>query len=200
MKKILYCFLLLPIIIGCKDRKTPTGEIPANQSYFTDVDFDRTVMEILDQSPEYNSFLKLVNAASYFDEIREMNNVMVFVPTDEAFGPGLEMINELSRPENLPRLTEILKYHFVQSELDADNLYSFLSIEGDPLQLQTLNGGFLAISLENGKLKILDEKTGISYIGESSIRGSNGIVFTIDRVMRPNLKISSETTVVASKY
>jgi uncharacterized surface protein with fasciclin (FAS1) repeats len=174
--------------------------MPANQSYSTDVDFNRTVMEILDQSPEYNSFLKLVNAASYFDEIKEMNNVMVFVPTDKAFGPGLEMINELSRPENLPRLTEILKYHFVQSELDADNLYSFLSIEGDPLQLQTLNGGFLAISLEDGKLKILDEKTGISYIGESSIRGSNGIVFTIDRVMRPNLNISAKSIAEASTY
>lgn len=203
MKKnfIVLPILLLTIILpySCKDKTSKTEMISASTPYKTILDFDRTVLQILDQSPVYNSFLKLVNAVEYFDEIQNMNNVMVFVPTDEAFGPGKYLINELSSPENLDRLVDIIEYHFVPGDLDAANLRADLSTAGGPLRLQTLNGGYLAIKMQKGKLSILDESTGVAYISESSIRGSNGVVYTIDRVLRPNRDDEAKTGVAMSR-
>lgn len=202
MKKILkitiYSILATTFAVACKNNTSGAAKISArsadtaNSSYATTLDFDRTVMQILDQSPVYNSFLKLVNAVEYFDELGALNNVMVFVPTDEAFGPSKGLINELSTPDNLPVLKSIINYHIVRADLDVDNILNELRTQDGPLRLETLNGGRIALSMNEGKLQILDEKTNITYVGTSSIRGSNGIVYTIDRVMRPNSNVPSK--------
>ncbi len=184
--------LVFLAFVACKENKSQPEKAEMTPTYHTSLDYDRTVMQILDQSPVYNSFLKLVNAVEYFDEISALNNVMVFVPTDEAFGPSKGMINELSSPDNLPLLREIINYHIVQADLDVDNIFAQLEIQEGPLRLETLNGGMIALSLNQGKLQILDEKTNIAYLGTSSIRGTNGIVYTIDRVMLPNSHVPSE--------
>ncbi|MBT8279973.1 MAG: fasciclin domain-containing protein [Muriicola sp.] len=201
MKKILeitiYSILVMSLAVACKnttsgpDRILTQSTDTAKTSYSTTLDFDRTVLQILDQSPLYNSFLKLVNAVEFFDELSALNNVMIFVPTDEAFGPSKGLINELSSPDNLPVLRSIINYHIVQADLDVDNILAQLRIQDGPLRLETLNGGRIALSLNQGKLQILDEKTNITYLGTSSIRGTNGIVYTIDRVMRPNSNVPS---------
>ena len=198
IKKIMLYYvstaLSICLSIGCKDtgtkeKKALEQKAPKQTEYSTVVDFDRTVMQILDQSPQYNSFLKLVNSVSYFKEIENMNDVMVFVPTDEAFGPSLNEINELSEPENLKRLTEIIKYHFVQRNLNIENLISTIEIQDEPLRLQTMHGGYLATKLESGKLQLLDENTNTALIGNTCVKGSNGIVFTIDRILMPRKEV-----------
>ena len=184
-------FFALMTILACKENSKQQEKVAFTPSYTTSLDYNRTVMQILDQSPVYNSFLKLVNAVEYFDEISALDDVMVFVPTDEAFGPSKGLINELSAPENLPVLREIIDYHIVQADLDVDNVLAQLEIQEGPLRLKTRNGGMIALSLNQGKLQILDEKTNISYVGKSSIRGTNGIVYTINRVMQPNSQVPS---------
>lgn len=112
MRKVGIFFILLSFA-ACKNEKTVPKQVSKTSDYITSVDFDRSVLEILDQDPNCNSFLKLVNAAAQFEELRGMNNTMVFVPTDEAYGPSKYLINQLSVPDSLSRLTEILNYHFV---------------------------------------------------------------------------------------
>ncbi|GGD41658.1 fasciclin domain-containing protein [Muriicola marianensis] len=196
--KSIFIFTLI-LVISCKEKTPSTEMVSVSTSYRTSLDYDRTVLQILDQSPVYNSFLKLVNAVEYFDEIRNMNNVMVFVPTDEAFGPSKYLINELSSPENLDRLVDILEYHFVRGDLDAENLQADLSAASGPIRLKTINGGYLAFRMQKGKLSILDESTGVAFISKSSIRGSNGVVFTIDRVLRPNRDNTTKPGVAMSR-
>ncbi|WP_281542037.1 fasciclin domain-containing protein [Maribacter aestuarii] len=178
------------LVISCGDNATKSKLETKGSVYSTSLDFERSVMQILDQSPVYNSFLKLVNAASFFDEIKEMNNIIVFVPTDEAFGPSKYAINDLTAPDSLYRLPSILKYHFVESETDVETLISSLKIGGKPMRLKTLHGGFLALRLENNKLKILDESGTLATVSSKSIRGSNGIVYTIDKILEPRSQMN----------
>ena len=188
MKKIGWFGLVIVTVAfttGCKNKTSTARGESKDSEYSTSVDFQRTVMQILDQDPEYNSFLKLVNSASYFDEIQEMNNITVFVPTDEAFGPDKNVINELSTPENLDRLTGILKYHFVKGEFDTENIRATIELQKKPLRLQTVNGGYIAIRVDNEKLKILDESGNLVTIKKAGLKGSNGIVYGIDQILMP---------------
>src|SRR6056297_212389 len=173
------------LITACGDNANKSKKQTKETKYETSLDFERSVMQILDQSPVYNSFLKLVNAASFFDEIKEMNDIVVFVPTDEAFGPSKYTINKLTAPDSLDRLPGMLKYHFVESETDVETLISSLKIGENPLRLKTLHGGFLALRLENNELILLDESGTIAKVNSKSVRGSNGIVYTIDKILEP---------------
>ena len=189
MKKIkivsLLLFSITMFLTACKeDKKIPQAEA-TNLGYSTSVDFDRTLMQILDQSPEYNSFLKLVNSVSLFDELKELNNVMIFVPSDEAYGPSKYMINELSVPDSLSRLKEILNYHIVKSESNVENLIASIEMQETPLRLETAHGGYLVFRVEKNELQILDENGNVAVVKRKSTRGSNGIVYTIDKLLVP---------------
>ncbi|MGC1515587.1 MAG: fasciclin domain-containing protein [Maribacter sp.] len=185
---IILCFT------ACKNKTTVSKTEEKSPDYITSVDFDRSVMQILDQDPKCNSFLKLVNAVELFEEIRAMNDIMVFVPTDEAYGPSKYLINELSFPDSLSRLEEIINYHFVKTEFDVENLISTIMLKESPLRLETVHGGFLVFQIQNGELQLLDENGNVAKVSSKSTRGSNGVVYTIDRLLMPRV----ETDVVSS--
>lgn len=196
MKKIklvsLLLFSITMVLTACKEgKKLPQAE-ETNTGYSTSVDFDRTLMQILDQSPEYNSFLKLVNSVSLFDELKELNNVMIFVPSDEAYGPSKYKINELSVPDSLSRLKEILNYHIVKSESSVENLIASIEMQETPLRLETAHGGYLVFRMEKNELQILDENGNVAMVKRKSTRGSNGIVYTINKLLVPRKELGIE--------
>lgn len=58
-----------------------------------------------------------------------------------------------------------------------------------PLRLETLHGGYLVFRMENDELKILDENGNVAVVNPKSTRGSNGIVYTIDKLLRPRKEL-----------
>lgn len=57
------------------------------------------------------------------------------------------------------------------------------------MRLETLHGGYLVFRMENDELKILDENGNVAVVNPKSTRGSNGIVYTIDKLLRPRKEL-----------
>jgi uncharacterized surface protein with fasciclin (FAS1) repeats len=51
--------------------------------------------------------------------------------------------------------------------------------------LKTVSGGIFTASLDNGKVKLTDEKGGSAYVTITDLKGSNGAIHVIDAVVLP---------------
>jgi uncharacterized surface protein with fasciclin (FAS1) repeats len=97
----------------------------------------------------------------------------IFAPSDMAFGK-LEAGNleNLLKPENKIRLTEILNHHVIAGKISFKDLK-----DGD--KLKSLNGKDLSVKVVNGKVSI-DGAT----IQSRDVETSNGIIHSLDTVLK----------------
>jgi hypothetical protein len=94
----------------------------------------------------------------------------VLAPTDAAFNalPD-EIFDKFSQPEN--RL-KVLKYHLVSGEITKEDV--------DKGEVKTLEGNAIAISNEDGKIKLNDANA-----KHPSTVTNNGVIIEIDQVLLP---------------
>ena len=98
---------------------------------------------------------------------------MVFAPTNEAFAALPEgTVDNLLKPENKDALANILKYHVTPGNYSKDFLKKFK-------KLGQANDQNVMIVVEGDDVFV----GGAKIIG--SVKGGNGIVHVIDKVMLP---------------
>ncbi|SHH59722.1 fasciclin domain-containing protein [Winogradskyella jejuensis] len=198
MKKIiltLSAFLMLISFNSCKDTnktqdQTPVAEKPLDELQ-PDATFDDvvTTFEALEQDPNYNSLLKLVNQAQMIDAVKGLSDVTFFAPTNAAINRLPEgTYDNLRLPQNLEKLQNILKYHIVQGETDAATLLATLKDMDTPYRLKTLTGGYISLRLVEGDIIITDEHGTESKVSEPDIETSNGVIHGIENVLIPITK------------
>ena len=96
-----------------------------------------------------------------------------FIPTNAAFEKlGVSQVEELLKPENKDQLAAILTYHMVPGKYKSDSLKS--------TRLQTINGKYLDIKVENHKITVNNAK-----VVKADLEGPNWIVYEIDTVLIP---------------
>jgi uncharacterized surface protein with fasciclin (FAS1) repeats len=91
----------------------------------------------------------------------------------------------LLKPENKATLAKILTYHVVAGNLDATAVLAAIKKGNGSVTLTTVSGGQLTASLDNGKVKLTDEKGGSAYVTITDLKGSNGVIHVIDAVVLP---------------
>jgi uncharacterized surface protein with fasciclin (FAS1) repeats len=95
-----------------------------------------------------------------------------FAPSDTAFRKLPEgIINDLLKPENKPRLVQLLRNHIVAGKLNFKDLQN-----GD--KLKTLDGDELLVTENWGKTSINN-----SVIQNGDIEASNGTLHSLDKVL-----------------
>ena len=114
-----------------------------------------------------------VTAAGLVDTLKGSGPFTVFAPTDNAFAAIQKDVDELLKPENKKKLTDILTYHVVSGNAMAADLK-------DGQELTTVQGGKLKVSIKGDKVMING-----ANVTMADVAASNGVVHVIDKVLMP---------------
>jgi len=140
----------------------------------TDSTMNQTKKDIVGIASESAKTLAAaVTAAGLVETLQGSGPFTVFAPTDGAFAAIQKDVDELLKPENKKKLTDILTYHVVSGNAMAADLK-------DGQELTTVQGGKLKVSIKGDKVMIND-----ANVTMADVVASNGVVHVIDKVLMP---------------
>ncbi len=170
MKKLLQSALLALVVLV------------SNASYAQEKD----IVDIAAGSEAHTTLVAAVKAAGLVETLKSKGPFTVFAPVNEAFGKlPAGTVDFLLKAENKATLAKILTYHVVAGKLDANAVVAAIKAGNGKAVLTTVSGNMLTASIDNGKVKLTDEKGGSSFVTVTDLKGSNGIIHVIDTVVLP---------------
>jgi len=132
----------------------------------------------------FTTLVTALQAAGLVDTLKGEGPFTVFAPTDDAFAKlPAGTVEELLKPENKQKLTDILLYHVVSGKVMAADVTKLTSAT-------TIFGKDVAIKVDMGNVYINDAKVIIT-----DIETSNGIIHVIDTVLLPPAEEAKQTIV-----
>src|SRR5690349_23274952 len=124
---------------------------------------------------QFKTLAAALKAADLVATLKGPGPFTVFAPTDEAFAKlPAGTVEDLLKPENKAKLTEILTYHVVPGRMPAAKVTAMSSAP-------TVNGKALSIATANGGVTV-----GGAKVVKTDILCTNGVIHVIDAVMIPN--------------
>ncbi|NIM94983.1 MAG: fasciclin domain-containing protein [Anaerolineales bacterium] len=145
------------------------------------------IVDIAAADGRFETLVAAVQAAGLVDALKGEGPLTVFAPTDDAFAALPEGTVE-ALLEDIPALTNILLYHVVEGSVMASDA-AMLD------QAQTLQGQFVEISAEDGKVMIDDAEVILA-----DIEASNGVIHVIDSVILPETRDIVEIAVEDGRF
>jgi uncharacterized surface protein with fasciclin (FAS1) repeats len=124
-------------------------------------------------STDCKTLAAAVTAAGLVETLQGTGPFTVFAPTDEAFADIQSEVDELLKPENKEKLSNILTYHVVSGKAMAADLE-------DGQELTTVEGSKLKVMMKDGKVMVGDAE-----VTTADIEASNGVIHVIDKVLLP---------------
>lgn len=110
----------------------------------------------------------------------------VLAPLDSAFGElDSETVAFLTSPEGLDTLTAILTYHVIAGDYKSGELIALANRNGSSVDVPTLMGETLTLSVMKGKLTITDGLDNTYNVVKQNVNASNGTIHVIDGVLLP---------------
>jgi uncharacterized surface protein with fasciclin (FAS1) repeats len=148
---------------------------------------DKTIVQNAVNSPIHKTLVAAVKAAGLVDTLNSAGPFTVFAPTDDAFAKlPSGTVNTLVQPENKATLVKILTYHVVPGKISSKELKKMIKKGGGTYSAKTVEGGMLTFTMDDGKIKITDEKGGSAMITTADVFQSNGVIHVIDTVLMPS--------------
>ncbi len=176
--------LLVGLVSNCKNEaKTGTTDASPSgtteeakeqgQAFIEDDESTPNVLKIAIGSPDHTTLVAAVQAADLENVLVNAGPLMVFAPTNEAFAALPEgTVEDLLKPENKDALANILKYHVTAGNYSKEFLKKFKKL-----------------GQANDQSVMVEVKGDDVYVGGAkiiaSIKGGNGIVHVVDKVMLP---------------
>ena len=132
----------------------------------------------------FTTLVAAVTAAELVDTLKGEGPFTVFAPTDDAFAKlPAGTVEELVKPENKQKLTDILLYHVVSGKVMAADVVGLTSAT-------TVLGKDVAVKVDMGNVYVNDAKVIIT-----DIETSNGVIHVIDTVLLPPAEEAKQTIV-----
>ncbi len=147
---------------------------------------NKNIIENAMNSKDHTTLVTAVKEAGLVDTLKGKGPFTVFAPTNEAFAklpPGI--VDALLKPENKAKLTKVLTYHVVASNLSSRDLLSKLNAGGGQTKLKTVAGNDLLLQLVNGKIQVTDNSGSVATITIPDVVQSNGVIHVVDTVLLP---------------
>ena len=146
----------------------------------------KDIVDIAVGSDVHTTLVTAVKSADLVNTLKSDGPFTVFAPVNDAFSKlPAGTVDFLLKPENKNALTKILTYHVVAGNLDAAAVLEAIKKGNGTLSLKTVSGGMLTASIDNGKVKLTDEKGGSAFVTIADLKGSNGVIHVIDAVVLP---------------
>jgi len=136
---------------------------------------EKDIVDIAAEDGRFTTLVAAVQAAGLVDALKGEGPLTVFAPTDDAFAALPEGTVEALLAD-IPALTDILLYHVVEGKVMAADVVELS-------QAQTLQGQYLDIAVEDGKV-MLDG----AQVILTDIEASNGVIHVIDAVLLPETR------------
>jgi uncharacterized surface protein with fasciclin (FAS1) repeats len=135
---------------------------------------NRDIVDTAVAAGSFKTLAKALQAAGLVQTLKGAGPFTVFAPTDEAFAKlPAGALEDLLKPENKAKLTEILTYHVVAGKVmsgDVVKVNSAKAVSGDDITV-TVKGGTVMVD-------------GARVI-KADIGASNGVIHVIDTVIMP---------------
>lgn len=176
--------LLIGLVSNCKNEgKTGTSNDSSSatteeakeqgQAFIENDESTPNVLNIAIGSPDHTTLVAAVQAANLENVLVNAGPLMVFAPTNEAFAALPEgTVEDLLKPENKEALANILKYHVTAGNYSKEFLKKFKKL-----------------GQANDQSVMVEVKGDDVYVGGAkiiaSVKGGNGIVHVVDKVMLP---------------
>jgi uncharacterized surface protein with fasciclin (FAS1) repeats len=146
----------------------------------------KDIVDIAVGSEAHTTLVAAVKAADLVTVLKGDGPFTVFAPVNDAFAKlPAGTVEFLLKSENKATLSKILTYHVVAGNLDAATVLAAIKKGNGSVTLTTVSGGQLTASLDNGKVKLTDEKGGSAFVTATDLKGSNGVIHVIDGVVLP---------------
>jgi len=138
-------------------------------------------------SKDHTTLVAAVKAAGLVDTLQSKGPFTVFAPVNAAFDAlPAGTVDTLLKPENKATLTKVLTYHVVPGRLTSADLDKLIRKGNGTATLTTVSGGQLWL-MKNGdrNITVKDETGAIADISIYDVLQSNGVIYSIDRVLLP---------------
>jgi uncharacterized surface protein with fasciclin (FAS1) repeats len=146
----------------------------------------KDIVDIAAASEAHTTLVAAVKAADLVGTLKGSGPFTVFAPVNDAFAKlPAGTVDYLLKPENKATLVKILTYHVVAGNLDAAAVVAAIKAGNGTAVLTTVSGNKLTATLDNGKVKLTDEKGGVSFVIKADLKGTNGVIHVIDTVVMP---------------
>ena len=148
----------------------------------------KNIIENALNSADHTTLVAAVKAAGLVETLEGSGPFTVFAPTNEAFNKlPAGTVDTLLKPENKAALAKVLTYHVVAGKWSAADLEKKMKEGKGTVELTTVEGGKLCVSLHDSQhLMLKDEKGGTALITIPNVFQSNGVIHVIDSVVMPN--------------
>jgi uncharacterized surface protein with fasciclin (FAS1) repeats len=146
----------------------------------------KDIVDIAAGSEAHTTLVAAVKAAGLVETLKGTGPFTVFAPVNDAFTKlPAGTVDYLLKPENKATLVKILTYHVVAGNLDAAAVVAAINAGNGTAVLTTVSGNKLTATLDDGKVKLTDEKGGVSFVIKADLKGSNGVIHVIDTIVMP---------------
>lgn len=129
------------------------------------------IVDIAANAGSFNTLVAAVKAANLVDTLKGPGPFTVFAPTDDAFAKlPAGTVDALLK--DIPKLTQILKYHVVSGKVmaaDVVKLKTATTVEGSDVKIDASSG-----------VKVND-----STVVTPDVAADNGVIHVIDTVLMP---------------
>jgi len=138
-------FIALALILAaCAPAATPapspTPLPPTPMPQPTPTEAPKTIVDLAVADGRFNTLVAAVQAAGLVDTLKGEGPFTVFAPTDDAFAKlPAGTLDELLKPENKQKLTDILTYHVVAGKVMAADVVKLSEAEtllGTPVMIK----------------------------------------------------------------
>jgi uncharacterized surface protein with fasciclin (FAS1) repeats len=146
----------------------------------------KNIIENAVNSKAHTTLVAAVKAAGLVETLSSAGPFTVFAPTNEAFDKlPAGTVATLVKPENKATLTKILTYHVVAGKWSAADIMAKVKAGNGKAELKTVQGGVLWAMVDGGKLYLVDEKGGKSWVTIADVFQSNGVIHVVNTVLMP---------------
>jgi uncharacterized surface protein with fasciclin (FAS1) repeats len=182
MKKLIIAAFALAAIAIAPNANAQTKMVGGAAMYPT-----KNIVENAVNSKDHTTLVAAVKAAGLVETLESAGPFTVFAPTNESFDKLPKgTVETLVKPENKTTLTKILTYHVVSGKWSAAQLMAKIKAGNGTAELKTVSGGVLKAMAKGGKIYLVDEKGGKSWVTIADVNQSNGVIHVVNAVLMPN--------------
>ncbi len=148
---------------------------------------DNAVAGVIERNEDLRTFSEGMNRAGMKDDFsRGEGPYTIFAPSNIAYDElSQEERNQFENVDNINETGAGMHYLVVRGKLTSNELKKQMNNTSGRLQLTSLQGENLQVSMREGNIVVTDPSGKQATVRESDIDASNGIVHVIDGVLHP---------------
>ncbi len=146
----------------------------------------KDVVDIAIGSEDHTTLVAAVKAADLVETLKSDGPFTIFAPTNAAFDLLPDgTVSTLLKPENKEKLQAVLTYHVVSGKLEAKDVVAAIKAGKGEATVTTVQGGKLTAYIDEGKVFLKDENGNASEVTATDLKGSNGVIHVVNKVVLP---------------